>query len=79
MHLSQLNPLSPSLQPSDLDQHENYNGSGDPDDHIENHKWIMDAHYLDEKYKCILLLATLSGPTQLWYKSLPTESMHDFN
>lgn len=25
-----------------------YNGMGDPNDHIENYRWTMDAYYLDE-------------------------------
>ena len=52
---------------------------GDPDDHIENYKWTMDAYYLDEKYWCIFFPTTLSRAAQLWYKTLPTKSIRDFN
>lgn len=78
-------PLARNIQDYKLPSGKNipeiskYDGTGDPDDHIESYKWMMDAYYLDKKYRCIFFPIVLPEEAKLWYKCLAAESIHDFN
>lgn len=55
-----------------------YDGSMDPDDHIENYRWMMKAHYLYPRFWCTYFVTTLSGPVKSWFKSLSPRNIRDF-
>ena len=52
----------------------NYNGSKDPDNHIDTYKWTMTSLKLDEWFWYTYFPATLDGNAGTWFRTLQPES-----
>jgi hypothetical protein len=52
-----------------------YDGTTDPDDHIENVEVVLDYRRVRGAIKCKLFSTTLRKATMTWYKNLPLESI----
>jgi hypothetical protein len=52
-----------------------YDGTTDPDDHIENVEAVLDYRRVRGAIKCKLFSTTLRKATMTWYKNLPLESI----
>lgn len=44
-----------------------YNGTTDPDNHIDTYEWTMRTLNLDEKFWCTYFITTLDGNTGTWF------------
>jgi hypothetical protein len=54
---------------------ETYDGSTDPDDHIENIEVVLDYRGVPGSIKCKLFPSSLRKGAISWYKNLPPESI----
>jgi hypothetical protein len=54
---------------------ETYDGSTNPDDHIENIEVVLDCKGVHGSIKCKLFPSTLRKGAMSWYKNLPPESI----
>ena len=52
-----------------------YDGTTDPDEHIENIDVLLDYRGVRGAIKCLLFPTTLRKGAMTWYKSLPDESI----
>jgi hypothetical protein len=66
-------PLPPGLEkPPVMDI---YDGSTDPNDHIENIEVVLDWRRVRGAIKCKLFSTTLRKGAMIWYKGLPPQSI----
>lgn len=55
-----------------------YNGTIDPDSHIDTYEWTMTSLKLDERFRCIYFPTTLDGNAGTWFKTLRPGSISNF-
>ena len=55
-----------------------YNGTTDPDSHIDIYEWTMTSLKLDEQFWCTYLPTTLDGNACTWFKALRRGSIYNF-
>nr|KAJ0199675.1 hypothetical protein LSAT_V11C600301860 [Lactuca sativa] len=55
-----------------------YNGTTDPDSHIDTYEWTMTSLKLNEKFWCTYFLTTLDGNAGTWFKKLQPGSILNF-
>ncbi|MCH80822.1 hypothetical protein A2U01_0001596 [Trifolium medium] len=54
---------------------ETYDGTKDPDEHLEHIDTILDYYQAPGAIKCRLFVLTLKGPTMTWFKGLEDDSI----
>ncbi|XP_042751977.1 uncharacterized protein LOC122194804 [Lactuca sativa] len=55
-----------------------YNGTTDPNSHIDTYEWTMTLLKLDERFWCTYFPTTLDGNTDTWFKTLRPGSISNF-
>ena len=55
-----------------------YDGTTDPDDHIDNYEWTMTSLKMDRRFTCTYFPNTLTGNAGKWFKSLRPDSISNF-
>ena len=55
-----------------------YNGTTDPDNHIDTYEWTMTLLKLDERFWCKYFPTTLDGNAGTWFKTLCSGSIYNF-
>lgn len=68
-----LNVTLPRLQKPSLEQ---YDSSGDLDDHVQNYRTTMKLHGENDSRLCMAIPTTLKKLAQKWYISLLSGSIH---
>jgi hypothetical protein len=66
-------PLTPGLEK--LPVMDTYDGSTDPDDHLENIEAILEWRRVRGSVKCKIFSTTLRKGALTWYKGLPPQSI----
>ncbi|KAK6164140.1 hypothetical protein DH2020_001004 [Rehmannia glutinosa] len=61
-----------------MPQMENYDGTSDPRDHLENFQAHMMLHGETDAIKCRAFFATLRKSTRIWFSSWPATSISSF-
>ena len=56
--------------PLNLPTLKTYNGTTDPDSHINTYEWTMRSLKLDERFWCTYFPTTLDGNADTWFKTL---------
>lgn len=56
-----------------------YNGTTDPDIHIDTYEWTMTSLKLDERFRCTYFPTTLDGNAGTWFNTLCPGSIFNFN
>ncbi|XP_058777898.1 uncharacterized protein LOC131652136 [Vicia villosa] len=56
-----------------------YDGTTDPDDHIQSIEAVMDYHVVRGSIKCRIFPTTLRKGAMTWYKNLPPNSIHSWS
>ncbi|XP_023737234.1 uncharacterized protein LOC111885182 [Lactuca sativa] len=56
-----------------------YNGTTDPDSHIDTYEWTMTLLKLNEKFWCTYFPTTLEGNADTWFKTLHPGSISNFD
>ena len=67
---------SPNL--SKLPHVPRYDGTTDPDDHIDTYEWMMASLKIDERFQCTYFPVTLTGNAGTWFKTLPQGCIRNF-
>ncbi|XP_057808470.1 uncharacterized protein LOC131022947 [Salvia miltiorrhiza] len=68
------NTLPRSYKPISLD----YDGTTDPEVHLNRFEGLVTLHMYTEGINCWIFSTTLTGPTQLWFGTLAPNSIHSF-
>ena len=68
-------PLPPKFH---MPQVESYDGSKDPQDHLESFKTLMHLQGVANKIMCSAFPTTLKGPTRFWLSRLTPNSIGTF-
>nr|KAJ0218881.1 hypothetical protein LSAT_V11C300127070 [Lactuca sativa] len=55
-----------------------YNGTTDPDSHIDTYEWTMTSLKLNKKFWCTYFPTTLDGNADTWFKTLQPDSISNF-
>nr|KAJ0216070.1 hypothetical protein LSAT_V11C300135490 [Lactuca sativa] len=55
-----------------------YNGTTDPDSHIDTYEWTMTSLKLDERFWCMYFPTTLDGNADTWFKTLRSGNISNF-
>ncbi|XP_052626823.1 uncharacterized protein LOC128133427 [Lactuca sativa] len=55
-----------------------YNGTTDPDSHIDTYEWTMTSLKLNEKFWCTYFPTTLDGNADTWFKTLQPGGISNF-
>ena len=55
-----------------------YDGTTDPDEHIDTYEWTMMSLRMDKRFTCVYFLVTLSGNTGKWFKALRPDNISSF-
>lgn len=53
-----------------------YNGKGDPGEHVQLINDQLNYFHTDKSFECKLFMLTLIGSTKLWFNALSDESIH---
>src|SRR3954462_12325437 len=61
-----------------MPQLEKYDGSGDPDDHIQSYRTSMKLHGATDPLLCLAFPMTLKKAAREWYNNLSTGSINSF-
>ena len=68
-------PLPPKFR---MPQVESYDGSKNPQDHLESFKTLMHLQGVANKIMCSVFHTTLKGPTRFWFSRLTPNSIGTF-
>ncbi|CAI9283499.1 unnamed protein product [Lactuca saligna] len=55
-----------------------YDGTTDPDEHMDTYEWIMTPFRMDKRFTCTYFPVTLSGNASKWFKTLHPGSISSF-
>ncbi|XP_057793194.1 uncharacterized protein LOC131009789 [Salvia miltiorrhiza] len=66
--------LPQSYKPISMD----YDGTTDPEVHLNRFEGLVTLHMYTEGIKCRIFSTTLTGPAQLWFGMLAPNSIHSF-
>ena len=56
-----------------------YDGTTDPDSHIDTYEWTMTSLKLDERLWYTYFATTLDGNSETWFKTLRPGSINNFS
>ncbi|XP_073153762.1 uncharacterized protein [Henckelia pumila] len=77
-------PFSPEIIKEPLPAHlksakiKEYDGSGDPEEHVARFENVVMLHCYNDQIKCKVFLTTLVDSTQRWFENLEVGSIHAF-
>lgn len=55
-----------------------YDGTGNPDEHVDNIDTVVNYYQGQEAVKCKLFILSLKGATMTWFKGLEDESINSW-